>query len=165
MATRGRKPVPAHLNLIRGNPGKRKLPDPEKAIPAKLEAPEYPEHLTGPAIDEWERMIGVLMELKLMSKMDMAGLASYCQAYGRWVTAENALAECAAADPKTGGLTIMDAHGIPKINPLVNIANKAMLDAVRFAAEFGMTPSARSRVTPSGPGKDENPFENFRKQA
>jgi len=31
-------------------------------------------------------------------------------------------------------------------NPLVGMANRAMADMVRYATEFGMTPSSRSRI-------------------
>jgi phage terminase small subunit len=44
-------------------------------------------------------------------------------------------------------------------NPLVGTANKAMSDMARYAAELGMTPTARARVTqadaPAKLGKKE----------
>ena len=43
-------------------------------------------------------------------------------------------------------------------NPLVGVANKAMNDMVRFAAEFGMTPAARSRVSVSEGAGEKNAF-------
>jgi phage terminase small subunit len=38
---------------------------------------------------------------------------------------------------------------------LIGIANKAMADMVRYAAEFGMTPSARCRVSATPPVGDD----------
>jgi len=52
----------------------------------------------------------------------------------------------AERDRLTGGLMIKTSNGNAIQNPLVGIANKAMADMVRYAAEFGMTPSARSRI-------------------
>ena len=47
-------------------------------------------------------------------------------------------------------------------NPLVGTANKAATDMVRFAAEFGMTPSARSRINVTPPGEGaEDPAARF----
>ena len=49
-------------------------------------------------------------------------------------------------DMLTGALMIISKNGMAIPNPLVGVANKAMADVVRYAAEFGMTPSARSRI-------------------
>ena len=53
----------------------------------------------------------------------------------------------AAKDELNAALMIKTTSGNAIQNPLVGIANKAKADMVRYAAEFGMTPSARSRVT------------------
>jgi P27 family predicted phage terminase small subunit len=82
----------------------------------------------------------------LLSGIDRAALAAYCQSYGRWITAEIALAKMDALDPGTSGLLIRAKNGTAIPNPLVGIANSAASMMVRFAAEFGMTPSARARV-------------------
>ena len=58
-------------------------------------------------------------------------------------------------------------------NPLVGTANKAMSEMMRYAVEFGMTPSARSRVDAHVPfdggkfagllgGRDERAERHFR---
>jgi P27 family predicted phage terminase small subunit len=165
MATRGRKPTPTHLKLVRGNPGKRKLPDPAKEIRPPLDEPTPPAHLSDEAKVEWGRIVSLLFQLKLMTQIDRASLAAYCQAYGRWVQAERALTSMAEKDMLTRGLMIKTTGGNLIQNPLVGTANKAMADMVRYAAEFGMTPSARTRLQNPGAGSNENPFEAFRKSA
>jgi hypothetical protein len=50
-------------------------------------------------------------------------------------------------DMLTGGLMIKTSNGNAIQNPLVGTANKAAADMVRYAAEFGMTPSARVNTT------------------
>jgi P27 family predicted phage terminase small subunit len=87
-----------------------------------------------------------LLAAGVLTAIDRATLAAYCQAYGRWVQAERALAEMAKRDLITAGLLIKTTNGNAIQNPLVGTANKAMSDMVRYATEFGMTPSARSRV-------------------
>jgi P27 family predicted phage terminase small subunit len=164
MAIRGTKPVPTALKLVRGNPGKRKLPDPSKEIRAPIENPEPPDHLTQSGLDEWNRVIGALVTLNLMTRLDRGALAGYCQAYGRWVDAERALARMAAADPLTNGLVVTTIQGNRIQNPLVGAANKAMHDVVKYSSEFGMTPSSRTRLQdPTASGASGNPFEAFRK--
>ena len=58
MATRGRKPTPTHLKLVRGNPGKRALPKKGTEIPVVVEEVTPPEFLSTDAKVEWGRMIG-----------------------------------------------------------------------------------------------------------
>ncbi len=144
MPPRGRKPKPSHLKLVRGNPGKRPLnknePKPELALPMP------PPHLADEAKVEWGRIGHELYQLGLLTNLDRAVLAVYCQAYARWVQAESALKTMAAADRLTGGLMIKTSNGNVVQNPLVGVANKAMADMVKYAAEFGMSPSARSRI-------------------
>ena len=150
---RGRKPKPTHLKLVRGNPGKRRLngaePVPERMLPSP------PNELCADARLEWERVAGELHRIGVLSGIDRAALAAYCQAYGRWVVAERAIARMAERDQLTEGLMIKTANGNAVQNPLVGTANKAMADLVRYAAEFGMTPSARSRINGQTGESDE----------
>jgi P27 family predicted phage terminase small subunit len=81
-----------------------------------------------------------------LSKIDRAALAAYCQSYGRWVQAEQRLAEMAERDPITAGLMIKTSNGNVVQNPLVGAANRALHEMVRIATEFGMTPSSRMNM-------------------
>ncbi len=148
----GRKPKPTHLKLVTGNPGRRPLPAVEaQAVPA---LPSPPPHLSDDAKVEWGRVSEELYKIGLLSGIDRASLAAYCQAYGRWAIAERAIAEMGKRDLLTGGLMIKTSNGNAIQNPLVGTANKAMSDLVRYAAEFGMTPSARSRIIAAPPGSE-----------
>jgi P27 family predicted phage terminase small subunit len=142
---RGRKPTPTHLKLVRGNPGKRRL-NAAEPVPERL-LPSPPPELTVDARAEWDRVAEELHRIGILSGIDRAALAAYCQAYGRWVVAERAIAKMAERDQLTDGLMIKTTNGNAVQNPLVGTANKAMADLVRYAAEFGMTPSARSRIS------------------
>jgi P27 family predicted phage terminase small subunit len=82
-------------------------------------------------------------------------------AYGRWVQAERAIAKMAEKDQLTGGLMIKTSNGNAVQNPLVGTANKAAADMMRYAAEFGMTPSARSRISAEPPRESGDPADRF----
>jgi phage terminase small subunit len=88
---RGRKPIPTAVKIAMGNPGKRPLnkrePKPVIAIPT------CPAHLMPAAKNEWKRLAHYLHDLGVISELDRAALAAYCQAYGRWVEAEKKLKE------------------------------------------------------------------------
>jgi P27 family predicted phage terminase small subunit len=128
---RGRKPRPAA-----GRPEER--------------APRPPPELDAVARREWRRVAGALHARGALGEVDRGSLAAYCQLYSRWVGAEKALAAMAKLDPVTGGLMIRTKNGNAIQNPLVGIANSAAAAMVRYAAEFGMTPSARGRVAADG---------------
>jgi len=147
MAPRGKKPIPSHLKLVTGNPGKRPLP--KKEPRPELAIPPVPPELCDDAKLEWGRVSVELNRLGLLTNIDRAALAAYCAAYGRWIKAERRLREKERADPVNGGLLSVSAKGNVISEPLVGIANKAMLDMVRYASEFGMTPSSRARVNGS----------------
>lgn len=140
----GRKPKPTHLKLIQNNPGKRGLNANEPIAEPTLMAP--PSHLCDDAKEEWERISEQLYNMRILTSADRSALAAYCQAYGRWAKAERALSRMTKQDEVNYGLLIKTTNGNAVQNPLVGIANKASADMVRYAAEFGMTPSARSRI-------------------
>ncbi len=78
MAQRGRKPKPTAIKLLEGNPGKRSLntgePQPNK------KAPRCPSWLEDEAKKEWKRMAKQLEHLGILTEIDMAAFAGYCQA-------------------------------------------------------------------------------------
>jgi P27 family predicted phage terminase small subunit len=141
----GPKPTPTHLRLLRGNPGKRPIGR-ELEPPRTTEPPEPPNFLVGYALDEWWRVAPGLWQLGLLSPLDVSTLAAYCQAYKHWRTAEELLAGMAERDPATSALLVRRASGDVGQNPVVRIAANAAADMVRYAAEFGFSPAARSRV-------------------
>ena len=81
MAQRGRKPKPTALKVLEGNPGGRPL-NPNEPKPAK-KAPRCPSWLEDEAKKEWKRMGKTLEQMGLLTEMDMAAFAGYCQAYAR----------------------------------------------------------------------------------
>ncbi|MZR14236.1 phage terminase small subunit P27 family [Maritimibacter sp. DP07] len=156
---RGRKPKPSNLKVVAGTEraDRRNESEPKPEV----SRPKPPVHLSKPAKAEWNRVVDQLFNLGIMSDLDVAALAAYCAAYGRWVDAERALARMAEEDPDTRGIMITTVSGNAIQNPLVGAANKAMADMVRFAAEFGMTPSARTRIRTSGDDGKKNPADKY----
>ena len=148
----GRKPKPSNLKILNGNPGKRPLnknePKPEVSVPS------CPSCLTATARTEWRRITKELKALELLTQIDRTALAAYCQAYGRWVEAENGLKASGliiTTEPQTNKKGKRTGGGNIIPNPLVGIANTAMKLMHSYLVEFGMTPSSRSRI--SVPGK------------
>jgi P27 family predicted phage terminase small subunit len=146
----GPPPTPTKIKLLRVNPGKRALnanePKPRSAIPS------CPPHLNPVARKEWRRAIRELAALGLISNLDRAALAIYCEAYARWVFASDHI--------RKFGLIMKSPGGFPIQSPYLAILNKAIEQMRTFIVEFGMTPSSRSRVTIAKP-PEEDEFEKF----
>ena len=142
---RGRKPTPAAINRLRGNPGKRAQ---REDIPrVKGGIPECPPHLIKDARAEWRRVSVLLMTAGLLAQVDRAALAAYCSAYARWIEAETIL--------RGSGLLVKAWGGLPIPNPALKIADRAMSQMKAFLVEFGMTPSSRQRVQPINPNQGD----------
>ena len=81
MAVPGRKPRPTHLKILEGNPGKRSLTKNEpKPRPVN---PTQPDWLLREAKAEWRRVVPELERMGLLTTVDRAALATYCQAWAR----------------------------------------------------------------------------------
>jgi len=140
----GRKPKPTYLKLVTGNPGRRPLNKNEPKPRRKLMQP--PDELSDDAKIEWKRIAPELHRLGLLTVADRAALAAYCEEWAVFMVARRALARMAERDLLTGGLMIKSESGYAMQNPLVGTAHKARRAMIAYAAEFGMTPSARSRI-------------------
>ena len=148
----GPRPIPTQLKLLRGNPGQRRIRE-ELRPEQSLDVPAPPAHITGYAADEWWTVATELHRLGVLTKVDCAPLAAYCYAYGQWRDAAEALASMGSEPVR--GLVVRTGNGGPTENPLIYTARKAAADMMRYAAEFGLTPAARSRITSGVNGDDQ----------
>ncbi|AKO97006.1 phage terminase, small subunit, putative, P27 family [Marinovum algicola DG 898] len=120
---RGRKPIPQRGTLARTG----------------LDAlPRCPGHLSEVARKEWRRLATPLHETGLLSLADRTALAAYCQAYARWVEAEQRLAETP--------MLLKAPSGYVQQSPWLAISNKQMELMGRYMTELGLTPVARTRL-------------------
>lgn len=150
MAVRGRKPKPTAIKELEGNPGKRPLnknePKPDK------KAPRCPSWLEEEAKKEWKRTGTMLEQLGLLTEMDMAAFAGYCQAYARWKEAEEFITQ--------HGTMIRTPNGYLQQVPQVSIAQTNLKIMLKFCEQFGLTPSARSRIAAGDdPRREADPME------
>ena len=146
---KGPRTLPGHLKLLRGSSVHHPVPrEMQPTVPATI--PEPPLYLVGYAFDEWRRISAECARLRVLTSVDTQALAAYCQAYAVWRDAVELLNKARDADPETRGLLVevLDTNGKPKTikNPLVLIARDAADKMVKYAAEFGLTPSGRARL-------------------
>jgi P27 family predicted phage terminase small subunit len=151
---RGRKPKPTHLKLLEGNPGHRPINLAEPKPRAGL--PSCPSHLNAAAKAEWKRLVVELQAIGILTRIDRAVLAGYCQAWGRWVEAEEKLKETPPL--------IRTPAGYVQLSPWLTIANRERELMLRYMAELGLTPSSRTRLSVDRPGggvPEDDPLAEF----
>jgi len=144
MATRGRKPKPTALKKLEGNPGKRPLNENEPK--PKIAISGCPDWLDNEAKEEWERMGSILQNMGILTEIDTTAFAGYCQAYARWKEAEKFLSQY--------GSTFKTPNGYLQQVPQVSIAQTNLKLVLKFCEQFGLTPSARSRIVVNKPVED-----------
>jgi P27 family predicted phage terminase small subunit len=146
---KGRKPKPTALKKLAGNPGKRPLNGGEPRMPVPARTPRVPPYLSKYAKKEWRRMVKMLLNAGLYTEADQTALAMYCQAYGRWRQAEEEL-------DKQNKLMYETDKGYHHQSPLVSITARYWEQMRKMLAEFGLTPSSRSRMTFDPPDEEDD---------
>lgn len=152
MATPGRRPKPTALKIIEGNPGKQKINKDEPKPPSdKVRCPHW---LLPAAKREWTRMAAAMEAMGILTNVDVAAFAGYCQAYARWREAEEFITQ--------HGSIFKTPSGYVQQVPQVSIAQQNLKIMQSFATEFGLTPASRARLGANAAtsGKDaDDPME------
>lgn len=150
MGQRGPKPMPANVHLLHGNASKKPLSALLDGVHPEVEIPKCPPHLQVEAKKEWRRISVELEKLGLVSKIDRAALAAYCAAWSEMVFCEKKIDAMNIADPNGEAGMVWDTpSGYKQMSVWLQIRNRAYDRMMKFGAEFGMSPSSRTRVTPS----------------
>jgi P27 family predicted phage terminase small subunit len=151
---RGRKPIPTELKILNGNPGKRPLNDREPRPRSSI--PSCPKHLDAEAKVEWRRITKELRAVGLLTGMDRAALAAYCQSWSRWAKME-------ALVQRVGEAILDKETGRFYTNPYLTALNQALRQMLSFASEFGLTPASRTRLSMAAGSMtpEEEEFERF----
>lgn len=102
-----------------------------------------PQWMSAAAQKHWPLVAGQLRDAGLLTVIDAPALALYCEAFARWKDANDKVVQL--------GAVVKAPSGFPIQSPFLAIANKAHEQMVKLLAEFGMTPSSRTRVTVTKP--------------
>lgn len=142
MGRRGPAPTPTPILKLRGSRlvtkrrGRREM--------SSLDGtPTCPEWLDDEAKAAWRWLIPMLKASRVLARMDRLALSRYCQHWSRWKKAELFIQKHGEAFP------LKDEEGRIKCLqqfPQVAIAHKLSLAMTRLEQEFGLTPSARTRI-------------------
>ena len=159
----GPKPLPSNVHTLRGNPSKKPVGALLDEFKPEVEIPDFPSWIWPEAKKEWKRITVELEHYGLVSKLDRAALVLYCQAWAKLAWAERMLtramkqAEDARAQAeKSGeeynggdGLMVKTANGNFTYSHHWVVGRHAAAEVKRYLDLFGLSPSARTRVTTS----------------
>lgn len=151
MGARGPAPTPSNLKVLRGTFRKDRAADNEPK--PEVKAPSCPTWLHREAKREWRRIVKHLVKLGLVTELDRAALAAYCQAYADWWKMEKRVEEV--------GEVQVTKSGYAAQRPEVSMRDKAWERMLKAAKEFGFTPSSRSRVSAADTGTQTDDFFGF----
>ena len=114
--------------------------------------PKCPAWLSAEAKSAWKQLAPDLVASGLLTRLDRNALSRYCTLWARWRDAEVFI-------EKHGSVyTLKDAGGNARCAmqfPQVAIAHRLSLALTKLEAEFGMTPSGRSRIHVEPPPSEE----------
>jgi len=150
MGLRGPAPKPSGLRVLEGNPARRPLPTNEpRPLPGE---PEMPDYLDADARKEWQHLVKILLEMRVLTKADGTALGNLCQAISILRHAHETLQQA----KKAGGsaLLMKTPSGYVQQSPLIGIINGQVEIINRISREFGLTPSSRIRLETLEPTVD-----------
>lgn len=142
----GRKAKPIALHLLEGNKNRMTKEQIEQRLEGEIkpntDKVKCPYWLDDIAADEWDRIVDELIELGLMTNVDVSALGVYCDCYSKYVQATKKLEETGLTTEftnKSGATNVVPS-------PYVNIQNKYGDMLKKYLTEFGLTPSARAKL-------------------
>jgi len=151
MGRRGPSPTPTAVLKLRGSTLISKRREVSEAR-GPAGRPDPPDWLDGDAKAMWDKLVPHLESMGVLSRIDGNALARYCRLWSRWRKAE------AFIDLRGEIYPLKDEGGQVKCFqqwPQVAIASKLALQLTRLEQEFGMTPSARSRIQVAHPIEEQ----------
>ncbi len=135
---KGRKPIPSKIVQLTGGVLRTHRPPRDQEPPPREKMPACPEHLDEAARKEWKRAGKILQDVGLMTDLDMAVFAGYCDAYSQW-------AKATVEVPKKGPVWI-DKEGVPRLNPWLRVVRETYDRMMKAAVLLGLSPSSRASL-------------------
>ena len=168
----GPPPKPTRLKLVKGTlENTRANPREPKAEPGR---PEAPSHLQPRAREAWDYVVPLLDRMGILTEADGMGLERLCELYADILEARASLnREVHVLTPDAGATVLVAAAGeityvtYGKGGPMLRSRPELTLiaDADRrfrgYLQDFGLTPSARSRVSTLGQDAEPDSAEKY----
>ncbi len=150
--SRGARPKPTSLKVLHGTVRADRLNLAEPRPP--VGAPRCPKWLGAVAREYWRELAPVLVGMRVLTRADRLALAQLCDA----VATYRAAREVVAREGATFAVET-ESGRVVRPRPEVQIAQDADRRIRVWAAEFGLTPAGRPRISTLVPeARPENRF-------
>ena len=147
MGKRGPAKTPTAILQMHGS---RVLYDrPDNEPEPDLGIPDRPEDMSEIAVKVWDQLVVELNSMGVLSVVDWRAIQRYCELFIDWKQAQDFIRRNGTTYTIT---ELDDVTGKPKIVnvrkfPQVNVRDSLSMQLLRLEQEFGLTPSARARIT------------------
>jgi len=141
---KGRKKLPTAMKEMQGTLEKSRVLENEMQVDLVSQLPEAPELLSTIGVEEWYKVTSQLFNLKMLHHIDLRLIESYCNEMALYIECESELRKNGRVDifKNTNGDIIRS-----QANPYVKMKNDALNNALKLAAQFGLTPVARANIS------------------
>lgn len=139
---RGPKPIPTAIRELGGRVHAKKVDhvDLGEMVDGDL-TPDIFEGLPEPVLKRARNTLSLLRRRNVLNGADTESFARYCQHLRNAYSAQEII--------NKDGVIISDSNGNLKKHPAAQIHRDNSLAALRYEEQFGLTPSARMRLTTS----------------
>jgi P27 family predicted phage terminase small subunit len=149
---KGRKRLPTKVKAMQGTLEKSRITENEMEVAQVKSMPSAPVILEGFSIDVWQKTTNELYELGMLHNVDLELLSAYCYEMGVYFEMAEILKKGKTEDIYNQKGELIGR----KARPEVKIQRDALAFALKIAANFGFTPSARATI--SMPEKSDDIF-------
>ena len=141
---KGRKKLPTAMKEMQGTLEKSRVLENEMQVDLVSHLPEAPELLSTIGVEEWYKVTSQLFNLKMLHHIDLRLIESYCNEMALYIECESELRKNGRVDifKNTNGDIIRS-----QAKPYVKMKNDALNNALKLAAQFGLTPVARANIS------------------
>jgi len=141
---KGRKKLPTAMKEMQGTLEKSRVLENEMQVDLVSQLPEAPELLSTIGVEEWYKVTSQLFNLKMLHHIDLRLIESYCNDMTLYTEGESELRKNERVDilKNTNGDIIRS-----QAKPYVKMKNDALNNALKLAAQFGLTPIARANIS------------------
>lgn len=147
-----RKPIPTHLKLLSGNPGKRPLNTDEPVVKQTLKNTKPPKELSAVAKKMWVNTLDNSPE-DLLKVLDFTELMRFCVSYDLYLTA--------LKNVQKYGAVVVNEKGFAIESPWVKIMNKQSEIMAASGSNLGFSPVSRTRIRMTMEKPKESKFSNL----
>ena len=140
---KGRKKIPTKIKEMQGTLEKSRTIENEMVVDLVSKLPTAPDWLSEIGKEEWNKVTAQLFNLEMLYSVDLRLVEAYANEISLYLECEMKLRKENRIDEfHSSEGTVLRRQA----SPLVKMKNDALNNSLKLAAQFGLTPVARSSI-------------------